>query len=246
MEVKIYREQSVVGYFEADVKLRLAPSAYWRLLQNAAAAHAAMLSAATEELRKDGQTWMLSKMRLDVKRHPRIGDAIVVETWPSTKLRGARAYRDFVILDERGATLATASSLWVIVDLGSRRPVRIPDAIVALCVDPGYAIPAVQEEALSPPEATAHEMTIRATWSDADQNEHINNVAILRWAVDALPLDFLMHHELERAEVHYRSELQIGDVVRILTSQDGLVVKQAVLNGESRIAALVHLQWRPS
>jgi len=223
----------------------MSPVAYWRVLQNAAAEHAAALSAATEELRKSGQTWMLSKMRVDVDRHPVLGEQLSVETWPSTRIKGARAYRDYVIKDAEGAICARASSLWVIVDLASRRPVRIPDAILALCIDPGYQIPSLEEGWLAPPVGQIDTASFRACWSDADQNEHVNNVTMLRWAVDALPLEFLEQNELAWAEAHYRAEVNIGDEVLVQTSVENFVARQSIVKGDS-IVASVHSGWRRS
>jgi medium-chain acyl-[acyl-carrier-protein] hydrolase len=245
MELRVFRQSAQVSFFDADVKLRMSPGAYWRVLQNAAAGHASILSAATEELRKSGQTWMLSKMRVDVDRHLMLGESLSVETWPSTRIKGARAYRDYVLKDGNGEICARASSLWVIVDLASRRPVRIPDAIVALCADPGYLIPAVEESWLLPPVGEVSTSTFRACWSDADQNEHVNNVAMVRWAVDAMPLAFLEQHEVVSIEAHYRAEVSIGAEVLVQTHEENGVVKQAVLN-EGVMAALVHSTWRRS
>lgn len=245
MELRVFRQSVQVGYFDVDVRLRMSPMSYWRVLQNAAAGHATLLSAATEELRKSGQTWMLSKMRVDIDRHPTIGEDLTVETWPSTRIKGARAFRDFVLKDASDAICVRASSLWVIVDLASRRPVRIPDAIVDLRIDPGYDIPALLEGNLPVPADNSPQTIFRAVWSDADQNEHVNNVTTIRWAVDALPLEFLETHELVSAEAHYRAEINIGDEVRVLTERDGLSVRQAIFR-QDVLAAQVATTWRAS
>ena len=245
MELRVFRQTGQVGFFEADVKLRMSPAAYWRILQNAAGAHAALLSAATEELRRSGQTWMLSKMRVDIHRHVLLGEDILVETWPSTKIKGARAYRDFVLKDAAGQICASASSLWVIVDLSSRKPVRIPESIIALCHDPGYTIPTLEEATLTRPEAASLEQNYRAYWSDADQNEHVNNVVMIRWAIDALPLSFLETHELASAEALDRAEVSIGDEVLLRTETNGLKLKQEIVK-QGTLVAVVHSAWRPS
>ncbi|MFN7545632.1 MAG: acyl-[acyl-carrier-protein] thioesterase [Acidobacteriota bacterium] len=242
MSISVFSQPAIVGFFDADPALRLAPTAYWRIFQNAAAGHASLLSAATEELRKSGQTWMLSQMRLEVSRHPRLGDSIVVETWPSTRIKGARAYRDYVLKSERGEVLARGASLWVIVDLATRRPVRIPDSLAALSVDPGYEIPALTG-ALAMPTGEASSAHFRAVWSDADQNEHVNNVALLRWSVDALPLQFLERSVLVSAEAQYRAEVSVGEQVQVKTSLADNTATQSIHSGE-RLVGLVCSRWR--
>jgi acyl-ACP thioesterase len=223
----------------------MSPAAYWRTLQNAAGSHAALISAASEDLKRSGQAWMLSKMRVQINRHLRLGESFEVETWPSTRLKGARAYRDFVLKDDQGRICASARSIWVIVDLASRRPVRVPEAILNLCHDSDYEIPVVNEAWLGSPGEGSAEHRYRAYWSDADQNEHVNNVTMMRWAVDCLPLDFLEEHELVGAEVHYRAEASIGDEVLVRTEMQGLNLKQEILKDEITVA-LVHSGWRRS
>src|SRR5436190_10738821 len=187
-DLKTYRLHAELGYFDMDVKLRTSPVAYWKLLQNAAAAHARALSSATEQLREQGQTWMLSKMKLQIDRHLSLGEQLHIETWPSTRLKGVRAYRDYVLKDGDGKICASAASLWVMDDLATRRPLRIPNEIAALRHDPGYTVPQIEEGWLAPPQAQTSAAQFRSEWSDCDQNEHVNNVSILRWAIDALPL----------------------------------------------------------
>ena len=243
MEAKIYSQTFTVGFFEVDAKLCMAPVAYWRTLQSAAASHATLLDASTEALRLSGQTWMLSKMRLDIVHHPRIGDIVTIETWPATGSKAARAHRDFVLKNAAGEICATASSLWVIVNLATRRPVRIPESILAHRHDPGYRIPQLMDGTMAMPGNPQSKASYRALWSDADQNEHVNNVAMLRWAVDSLPLAFLETHELIHAEVHYRAEIRIGDTVDVLTEDIDGQIQQVILDAVGTTLAIIQTKW---
>lgn len=242
MPSNLFSQDISIGYFDVDPRLRVSATAYWRILQNAAAAHAASLGASTEELRRGGLTWMLSRMVLSVDRHPSIGDALSVETWPSTKLRGVRAYRDFVLKDQGRVVLASAASLWVMVDLTTRKPVRVPDAIVQLRHDPGYQIPEFSED-LTP--VASQPAIFRAAWSDCDQNEHVNNVAYVRWAIDSLPTAFLETHTLGSLEIHYLKEIALGAELQVHTSVEGQEVRQSILDPQGQLAASIASKWIP-
>lgn len=242
MESSVFRQAVRAGFFDVDPRLRYAATAYWRSLQNAAAGHAAALGVATEDLRRQGQTWMLSRMIVQVDRAPLLGEELIVETWPSTKLRGVRAVRDFALKNAQGEVLARSSSLWVIVDLATRRPQRVPEAIVQLRTDPGYAMPEFQD-ALALPE-TGEARRFQAEWSDADQNEHVNNVSYARWAVDALPRAFLEEHELESIEMHYLRELMVGDTVEARWEIDGQRSRVALLAPDGQVAGAAEMRWR--
>ena len=240
VHLKLYREAGRVGFFDVDPHLRLAPTALWRIFQTAAAEHARLLGAATEMLRERGQTWMLAKMRAVIDRPLAIGEAWAVETWPSTQLRGARALRDFVLKDAEGAVVARAASLWVIVDLETRRALRVPDEIVALRHDPGYSIPelsaAMEPDPLLDPEQP---IAFRALWSDCDQNQHVNNVPFLRWAIDALPRPELEQGAFSDIEVHYHKEVAVDEVVHVRGRRC-----LAVAKSDGSLAATVRLELR--
>jgi acyl-ACP thioesterase len=240
MEVRLHRQSTRLGYFDFDPALRPTALAWWRILQDAAAAHATVLSAATEELRKGGYTWMLSKMAVEIHATPHIGDSLAIETWPSTKLKGARAFRDFRATNDQGELVATGASLWVMVDLASRRPVRVPDAIVALRTDPGYPVPELTNHIDSP--ENPEPQHFRACWSDCDQNEHVNNAAIVRWAVDALPKSFLETHVLARIEAHYLAEIQLGDAVQVHSAINDTTIHQELITTKTAARVLSH--WR--
>lgn len=238
MDLKIYREAGRVGFFDVDPHLRVAPTYLWRVFQTAAGEHARRLGVATEMLRENGQTWMLSKMRVVVDRALTIGDEWTVETWPSTKIRGARALRDFALKDTNGDVVARAASLWVIVDLGTRRLLRVPDAILNLQTDPGYVIPELSDR-LEAEEGASGGKEFRAEWSDCDQNEHVNNVPFVRWAVDSLPAEVLEKREFCDVEVHYQREVAMGEVVRV--SGERIV---SIAKGDGTVAALAKFGWR--
>ncbi len=242
MPVSVFAQRAQVGYFDVDPRLRFTPPAFWRLLQNSAAAHAKELGAATEDLRRQGQTWMLSRMVLLVDRHPTLGETLAVETWPSTQLRGVRAVRDFAVKDERGTVLARASSLWVIVDLATRKPLRVPEAIAALRTDPGYIIPEFRSM-IDPVPAQGSGRSFCAEWSDCDQNEHVNNVSYVRWAVDALPREVLEVEALTMFEAHYLREIGLGDSVRVYTELEGKSARQTLYLSSGEVAATFLVSW---
>jgi medium-chain acyl-[acyl-carrier-protein] hydrolase len=240
---QVFRVESRVSYFDVDPHLRYTATAYWRTLQDAAAGHAFALGVATEQLRRQGQTWMLSRMIVEVDRAPLLGESLIVETWPSTKLRGVRAVRDFAMSTPQGETLARASSLWVIVDLSTRRPLRVPEAIVELRTDPGYAIPSFQDSLSI---AAGAPRSFLAEWSDSDQNEHVNNVSYVRWAIDAHPRNFLEAHELQSIELHYLRELAVGDAVTASCQSNGPATAVTLFAPDGAPAASAALQWRPA
>ncbi len=210
------------------------------LLQEAAGEHARATDRDGFPLPSGGHaTWVMSRLRLRVARRPTIHEGVAVETWPSA-LDGLRATRDFRMTGDDGRVLAVATSLWFLIDVARRRPVRLPAAM------DGFAA-ADKPRALTlgaPPHAPAeveHAQTFAVRRSDLDRVGHANNVRFVEWALEALP----DAAGLREVDVLYRSEAVAGDDV---ASEAGPLAGGArdhrlTRASDGRILALARTQW---
>lgn len=152
-----------------------------RLFEQAAGPHAAVLGVGIEDLRARGQAWMLVQLGMAVRRWPEPGEAVEVATWPSRRTAGARAWREYELTSSSGETLIEAASVWLIADLKSRRPVRLPRFLHALEFPPRDTrvtfAPVPQ-----PPQAPPRVAVRIVGPEDLDINNHANNAAYLAWA----------------------------------------------------------------
>ena len=62
--------------------------------------------------------------------------------------------------------------------------------------------------------------------------------------MDALPLEFLERHEVVSVEAQYRTEVKIGEVIRVKRDLAGGLVRQELRNHAGAVVALVHTRWR--
>ena len=181
-------------------------------------------------------TWVLSRLRLQVRRRPRMRERVEVTTWPAA-LDGLRATRDFRVVsgDE---TLAVATSLWFLIDVGRRRPVRLPAAMdgFAATDEPRALTLCGAPEPLAPG-AVEHDAAFAVRRSDLDRVGHANNVRFVEWALEALPEG----DGLAEIDVLYRSEAVYGDVVRSQAGPlvDGTRPHRLSRESDGRILALV-------
>ena len=213
------------------------------LLQEAAGEHARASDREGFPLAGGGwSTWVLSRLRLQVRRRPRMRERVEVTTWPAA-LDGLRATRDFRVT-AGGETLAVATSLWFLIDVGRRRPVRLPAAMDGFAA-PGEPRALTFDGAPEPlaPDAVEHDAAFAVRRSDLDRVGHANNVRFVEWALEALPDDA----GLAGVDVLYRSEAVYGDTVR---SEAGPREGDARLHrlsreADGRILALARTAWSP-
>ena len=184
-------------------------------------------------------TWVLSRLRVAVDRRPRLRERLAVETWPSA-MDGLRATRDFRLTGDGDAPLALATSLWFLIDVARRRPVRLPPAMDGFAAaDKARAL--TLGEPPAPPASVEHAARFAVRRSDLDRVGHANNVRFVEWALEALPSEA----GLREVEVLYRAEAVKGDTV---VSEAGPLVGQCRAHRLSREAdgttlALARTLW---
>jgi acyl-ACP thioesterase len=206
-----FKESFRVRSFEIDGHRRALLKTLTNYLQETAIRHAIELKVARGQM-EEHLTWMLSRLRLEMKRWPHWGDEVEVRTWPSG-LKGLFALRDFEL---KGWGVATSG--WVVVDVHKRRPVRVPEAVKALRPEnPERAL--VGFETLPAPEPVQYAASFAVRWTECDMNGHANQASYVGWAVDVLPDEFLAAHRPTSLEIEFRAEARPGDVV--VSESDG-------------------------
>lgn len=207
-----------------------------RLLETAAGEHAAALGAGTESLRTEGRAWMLARLGLRAVRWPSPGEEVEVRTWPSRRTAGARAWREFELMDKEGRLVAEAASIWLMVDLARRWPVRLPRFLHEL----PFPARDTAVEFLAPP-SPAGPPTRCASWrvesAHLDINEHVNNVIWVEWAEEAAGWP-----RPARLQADYVGEARRGETVTFQT-WEGWEGRRLVQMAAAGGRPCLRLQW---
>jgi medium-chain acyl-[acyl-carrier-protein] hydrolase len=123
MENVLTREFQV-RFHEAGFRGTVRPVTMLNYLQDTAAAHSAKCGYPLSQLLARNLTWVLSRYHVHVERYPSVGETIKVHTWRPS-LEGLFALRDFEVTDGEGEILVAATSSWVIMNLETKRPVKL-------------------------------------------------------------------------------------------------------------------------
>jgi acyl-ACP thioesterase len=210
---------------------------------DAAGGHVERLGLSIPELQQRNLTWMLSRLIVRVLRYPTPGERLKVTTWPSGIAR-LFALREFTIEDADGARLAVATSGWLLVDLGARRPVR-PDFLIgelpvserALALDFGRL------DSDFVPAWTARR-TVAA--GDIDVNGHLTTTAYLAWIEDALRDGRVPGTDVVDLEVHFLAEAFRDETLRVeraaAAAESGCAVR-IVRESDGSVAARARARW---
>ncbi|MBB4314380.1 acyl-[acyl-carrier-protein] thioesterase [Roseospira marina] len=155
------------------------------ICQEAAARNAAGFGQGLTETMARGAVWVMSRMRLAVRRYPRLGETVTVDTWPAgLERRGAlRVYR-LGVADE--PVIGAAISVWSLFDLATRRPVAAIEAVLGdvatgPCLLP--VPPTVPPTVPASPGGAARERAYPVHPAQIDVYGHVNHTHLIAWCL---------------------------------------------------------------
>lgn len=237
---KKYAENYTVACYEADANQVLKPTAMLDWMQEIAGRDATRLGFGYDHLKDVHTAWVLSRTHVRFHQYPKWRDKVTLQTWHKGALK-VLYLRDFLLSDEAGVPLMSATTSWLIIDMNTRRMVRNPE----LASSPETCVfeHAIEEPAdkivfptdIEPKLAATH----KVVWSDIDTMAHVNNVKYVCWALDAVNRSILQEHPLKEIVVNYDAEVLLGEEVELYRitqpTNDGLnVYVQGRVEGKPR------------
>lgn len=203
-----------------DMSGRWRPSAILEAMQESAGGDCARLGlprAATDAM---GIVWVASRYRVELRRAPGINEELSVETYAMAP-RHLFYPRMYVFRDAGGGIVGGAHSMWLLMDVGTRRAVmggealsRLPDNADAV---PPVAAPGTVRTLGVEPEVRA----LSPQYCDFDLNGHVNNTRYLDWCCNALGLETLGERYIAGFDINYDAEVRPGAQLRTELARDG-------------------------
>ena len=219
-------------------------------LQETAVNHATAGKIGYEELIKNNQAWVLSRQMIKLYRIPRMSDKIIVESWVHQSAE-TLSIRDFHILDAEGNILGLARTSWMMIDLGIRKPVRIPaDLRKNFPHFPGRIREDLPLEKIPLVRKKPDDLIpFRVVYNDLDMNHHVNNIQYLKWVLDDFSYDFRMNFILESIESNYLGEALFNDSLVRITENDpkekNVFITNIVKSKNDRTLLTSRTKWKP-
>lgn len=216
----IYTETMTLRASDCDLYGRWLPSAILTAMQETAGAHSAILGLDRKKMTDMNLAWVLSRVKVEMKRVPLVNETITIRTSP-TPQKHLFYPRIHVFSDADGNEIGCANSLWVLMDITTRRITQ--NEIVSQSLPASTALTAAIgiPATVSALPGEAETASLLPQYTDFDVNQHVNNTKYLNWCCNAIGLERLKTHWLQSFDVNYRSEVLHGTEVRTeLTFKD--------------------------
>ncbi|RZT95609.1 medium-chain acyl-[acyl-carrier-protein] hydrolase [Ancylomarina subtilis] len=219
-DLSIYSQEFTIGSFDTDWHGNAKLTSICNYLQEIAGNHVDQIGQGLDDLNHDNHAWVLSRIRIKIKRPAKWKETIRIETFP-TGIKSLFGARDFRIFDAENKIIAIASSYWLVVDLNSHRPIRPHDVVKNMPIG-NYSEVFEKELGKLPPLSSDAELIeeIKIHYSDIDINRHVNNVKYLKWIIDAIPAETLTEKPISELEINFLHELKLGEQIQIFQELD--------------------------
>lgn len=246
MEKIITSKEYEVHYYEIDYKKRLLITSLMNYFSDVAVLQGDQKGMDLKFMKENKIAWVLYKWDITIDRYPLLGEKITVSTMPYS-FRKFYAYRKYEIKDSSGTVIGRADSIWFLIDIEKRRPMRIPQMMYD-----AYGITKEDNDALDirkviPVTEVQYEKSFNVRYSDIDTNKHVNNVKYASWAIETIPLDIVQNYTLKNIRIDYEKETTYGEMVKsqtqIIREEDKIICSHKVLDNEGKELNVAETIW---
>ncbi len=165
--------------------------------------------------------WIILRMKVHLEKIPAWRDSFTIRTW-STGSEKFYFDREYEILDSDNNVIGCASSLWILADMNTHRPL-IPSKIEGIPSEFTQSTKLVFGERCQRSSSVKLEtfdgiepsIIKYGDYSELDHNHHVNNTRYMAWVYDAL---FKSNYDLKRItdfSLSYINEVLPGEKVRL-------------------------------
>jgi len=210
-----YDFSTTVRYSDLAENARLSDTAILGMMQEAAARASDRCGFGPRDTRV--YAWALCGWKFHIHKHVKWAENLTIRTWPRT-MAHRTSDRDFIITDESGERVVSATSRWLLLDCATGRAAKVTDEIVshyelsdARALD--GEIPANGRS----PEGTPLAFSYTVMQRDIDTLHHMNNLHYLSLAREALPPE-LTAHPFDNIEIIYKRQIKLGATVHFYHS----------------------------
>jgi medium-chain acyl-[acyl-carrier-protein] hydrolase len=183
------------------------------LLQLTAATHSEVGGISFSDMQAFHQAWVLSKMRVEIRRLPKWKEVVTVKTWVQS-LENSRSTRCLEMYVD-GEKVLGCETFWAVFNTQTRRPeaLALPHEHFEkypndTAVEKSFSRIAIPSEMEMVSERTV-------VLSDLDIVNHANSVKYLEWCLDGLDSEVVLQQRITSFEMNYLKEVSLSDVITI-------------------------------
>ena len=238
---EVYTRPFTIDWISTAPSGRLSITGLLNLIQITAGEHASLCGFGFYDMRKLGQAWVLTRMKMRFTSMPRWNEEIEISTWIEN-MPGSISVRN-LSFSHRGETFAQISTVWVCLSIEKRTPESVKVPYPDFLIHPEKTLDISTAGRVKIPAQSTTLREHKVSFSDIDAMGHVNNIKYTQWILDSIPYKDAVSITSGEIEVNFLAELHIDDVVEIKygnTTNDGETTFIIQKKGTEKPAFLSH------
>lgn len=233
-----------VKNFQCGADARLRFGIIFNILQDIADLNANSLGFGYDFCLQNNLGWVSANYHLKINEIPNKNEEFTLTTWISETTL-VSSIREFQAKNKLGKELFRASSQWALVNLKTKRPVKISDNLLKCAPIPEKMIQ-TSFPAIAIPDNYQHEYNFFVKYDEIDLYQHVNNSFYPLWASEAVPFDFRESHTISEIEISYKKPAVYKDEIKIKTylQENESLHLICNKNDEKNIFSKVKIIWK--
>jgi len=246
-----YNVEYKIRSYNVDMNQNLAVKNLCDMINDISGLHSEVLGVSVDDLNRDNQSWVLSRMHLVIDKLPQRGKSICIDTWPSGS-KGLYACRDYIVnYDDK--QIVKGTSAWLVIDIDKRRPIKIPETIVNSQIPFADIEPAIIDDfrgKIETLDTTNSFKTYNANYTDIDFNKHVTATKYVEWIVNELDIDIHKQYDIAEIDIAYKLEIILNSEMHVsskITEQNNdriIIVHQIISDDNKKIHCQAKTVWR--
>jgi len=190
-----------------------------RYMQEASLLHARQLKTSVWDMTEEKMTWVLVRKEMKIITPLKLDESYTILTYPSG-FDKFLAYRDYLIFNTNKKMVVGASSTWTLLKTDSRKLIKIPQNILDIGIPQETRFLTQPEKAISLPKGLERSDTRKVRPYDLDWNNHVNNIALIRFVMESLKNKGIEDDDISKILVHFKNELKLNESVNLFEVKD--------------------------
>jgi len=213
----IYSKQYVIRYSETGANGRITCQNILNYFQDIGSDHARVLGVSAVDLLQKNLAWVIYEMQLCIIDFPKWDTRLQLSTWRSP-YRKLYEIRSFEGKNEEGQILFSGKCSWVMIHLGTKKPVRLDRHFSndLFCthenIDHSF-------KSIRPPETQDYISDLTVRMHHLDFNQHVNNTIYLQWALESVPTDIQTRLLPSQVDIRFTGDARLGDHLKCVSQQ---------------------------
>ena len=236
-----------IHYYNCSADMQCSLYSMIRFFEDIAIQQSESLGVGVEFYNREKVGWMLARWLVNIERLPMFGETIKIITTPKA-FSGFYANREFSVMDSNGNEIITANTLWIFVNLDTRRPARITQKMFDAYGPSREDMKTFTKlNEVKPVEQIEYEKKFRVRLSDIDTNGHVNNSQYINWSLETLPPEIHSDYTIKSLAVNYLKETSADDIViaRTVSSEaDKAILFTSEITCNDAVVARIEISLR--